>query len=205
MLDLQDLPRLALLGVCLSFVTNADAAPDLPVGLRVDLTGVVCRSASDVCDVEETFTGRNRVCPSDRVRPSGTPCRESVGPCDLPDECDGVSKSCANAFQPEGFLCDPEIRDVCDAPDSCTGSTANCPATYLSGVACRPAQGGCDIPDFCSGTSRECPGGDFGVSSTKTILPAGVVCRASTNPPCDPAESCDGVDAICPSDVNDCE
>lgn len=158
--------------------------------------GIVCRSPAGPCDAPEVCTGGMGACPADVMRPSGTECQPASGPCDEIDVCDGVAPFCRQRYKPAGTVCNAQVVGACDAPDVCTGTGTSCPPEFLSGVECRASAGGCDLAEFCFGSAADCP--------PDSVLPAGVVCRASRNLVCNPMESCDGVNANCPFDENMC-
>ena len=188
----------------------------------------VCRSSIGPCDVEERCSGTSLLCPADVVRPADTMCAASTGAaCDVPDFCDGLSAACPARFAPDTMICAPAMAGGCDVDDLCTGSSIDCPARFLAaGTVCLASSGGpCDTDDVCTGASAEClPRFLEGVAcraSTGACDPAemcgsdplcpadglalaGTVCRASTDPLCDPAESCDGASAMCPADRMTC-
>ncbi len=68
--------------------------------------GLVCRPASDVCDVDEECDGVNPLCPPDSVAGAFVECRPDAGQCDVADFCDGVNKPCPpDEFEPDGTVC----------------------------------------------------------------------------------------------------
>lgn len=184
----------------------------------------VCRSSIGACDVEERCNGTSLLCPTDVVRAADAVCAVSTGAaCDVDDVCDGVSAACPPRFAPAATVCAPAMVGGCDVDDVCTGTSIDCPSRFLAagtvclassggpcdtddvctgasaeclprfleGVACRASTGGCDPPEMC-GSDPLCP--------ADVLALAGVVCRASVDPVCDPAESCDGASAMCPAD-----
>ncbi len=159
--------------------------------------GVSCRPSTGDCDFPEACDGAAAACPADRVFAAGAVCRPAAGTCDLAESCDGASGACpTERFLPEGSVCDARVADVCDTPDRCTGMGPTCPAQYLAGVECRGARGACDVPELCTGGEIGCP--------PDVVLSAGSLCRASTDPMCDPTEACDGTASECPADETTC-
>jgi len=69
---------------------------------------------------------------------------------------------------------------------------------FETGDVCRPAVSVCDIEEVCNTTlSADCPPDEFQPNST-------VVHPSTSVDGCDPEETCSGVDATVPPDVNDC-
>jgi hypothetical protein len=116
--------------------------------------------------------------------------------CDVAEACTGVSAACPNdAFVASSTVCRSAVPGGCDVAENCTGSAAACPADAVSatGTVCRSVAGLCDVAETCNG-SNTCPADGFLSSAT--------VCRASTSiAACDPAESCTGSSALCPTNV----
>lgn len=160
--------------------------------------GHVCRAPAGTCDVEERCSGASALCPVDVVLPSGRVClaADPTNVCDVDDVCDGASPACAPAYAPSTVECAPAGGDLCDAPDHCAGASARCVAEFVTGVECRPSSGGCDVAELCDGRGASCP--------SDGVEPAGLSCRASTDPSCDPEEVCDGASSACPADENRC-
>ncbi len=76
-------------------------------------------------------------------------------------------------------------------------ASADCENTFcVDGVCCESACGGSDATD-CQVCSVAAGSRADGVCEP---LPAGTVCRAGALP-CDPEETCDGVDPLCPADA----
>lgn len=165
-------------------------------GNALSPNGLVCRSSAGLCDAPELCTGTTGTCPADVMRPAGTECQPASGLCDEPDLCDGVDQFCRPRYKAAGTVCNTTIAGPCDAEDQCTGTAPDCRPRYLSGVECRASVGECDLPEICFGASPNCP--------PDQVISAGIVCRASRNLMCNPMESCDGVSARCPADVNMC-
>ncbi|TAK24010.1 MAG: hypothetical protein EPO40_24925, partial [Myxococcaceae bacterium] len=128
--------------------------------------------------------------------PGGTVCRASAGVCDVAESCNGSGSACpADGFAASSTVCRAALSGGCDVAERCTGSTAACPAdgVVAAGTVCRAVAGVCDVAETCNG-SNTCPSDAF--------LPSSTVCRASgTIAACDPAESCTGSSALCPTNV----
>jgi hypothetical protein len=152
-------------------------------------TGTVAGSCSQPGMCNSTGT-----CLAPGVAAAGTHCASPSLPCVLGGTCDGTSLNCQMMYAPTTTLCGGMSGGVCAAHDHCDGA-GSCVQGYVSGVVCRPANGGCDIAESCSGASVNCP--------PDAYEGPGTVCRASSMA-CDPAESCDGSSAMCPADVNPC-
>ncbi|KDO18363.1 hypothetical protein SPRG_21682 [Saprolegnia parasitica CBS 223.65] len=89
---------------------------------------VVCRQASDICDVPEYCTSYNGKCPHDTFAPRTTECT-SIGAssdhaCDGVDYCDGSGK-CVDTIAKD-TLCHA-AEDLCDTSRFCNGVHAWCP------------------------------------------------------------------------------
>ena len=152
----------------------------------VSLSGTVCRASTDECDPEETCDGVFNTCPSDSLIADGTACTDDGLGC-TDDTCQaGV---CSHPTQAAGFVCRAST-DECDPQETCDGVATACPgdAFTADGAAC--TDDGLDCTDDTCQT---------GVCSHPTQA-AGFVCRASTDE-CDPQETCDGVDTVCPGDA----
>lgn len=158
--------------------------------------GLVCRSALGPCDAPEQCNGVAGACPSDVLRVVGTQCAPASGLCDDPDLCNGTDAFCQPRYKPAGTICDTSISGSCDTPDTCTGTAPDCRPKHLVNVVCREAVSPCDRAEICGGGSVDCP--------PDQVVQAGLPCRVSSNPLCNPSESCDGVSAMCPADVNSC-
>jgi hypothetical protein len=183
--------------------------------------GVVCRAASDSCDLSESCDGVGTSCPVDDVRGVGHACPDDGETCTA-DECDGVGKACTHPAGNVGVLCRASAGD-CDLAEGCDGSSPDCPADALqpAGAVCRGSAGECDVVETCLGDSAVCPGetykpagtgctDDGSVCSTDLCTGsgplcqhaagnAGFPCRAALGD-CDVPESCDGAAVGCPSD-----
>ncbi len=138
--------------------------------------GTVCRPVAGDCDVEETCSGADDICPPDGFVAGGTECRAQAGLCDVAEDCTGASADCpADGFVAGGTECRPSIGD-CDQPEDCTGAGPLCPPDTLSqftcGTICRPAQGACDTADFCESFALtgnfDCPGEVTACTATAT-------------------------------------
>ncbi len=115
-------------GVCDSCLQQQTGAADgqcLPVP-----AGLVCRLASDVCDLQEVCDGQTADCPADQLQSSAVVCRAAAGPCDAVEACDGVSNSCPTDQLDAASICRP-AAGPCDAVESCSGLAADCPADEL--------------------------------------------------------------------------
>ncbi|KDO17533.1 hypothetical protein SPRG_16920, partial [Saprolegnia parasitica CBS 223.65] len=91
-------------------------------------SSVVCRHASDICDVPEYCTGYVGKCPHDKFASRTTECtpigESSDHACDGVDYCDGHGK-CVDHFEKD-TLCHV-AEDLCDTNLFCNGAHASCP------------------------------------------------------------------------------
>ena len=147
-----------------------------PVGL-----GIVCRPATEPCDVEESCDGASLECPTDGFAAAGTPCREAAGPCDLADACEGSSAECPDAFVADGTDCDDGA--YCNGAEVCeTGACTAQPAPDCDDHdACTVDT--CVEPTGCTSASlAACPAGvDAGArdAGTGEVVSYGCSCRAA--------------------------
>jgi len=184
--------------------------------------GVVCRPASDTCDVSEACDGVATSCPDDLVRPDGQPCPDDGETCTA-DRCDGAGKTCTHPAGNLGVEC-RAAAGSCDVGEGCDGASPTCPSDALqpAGAVCRAAAGECDVVETCTGASAACPAETFkaagtgctddgsvcstdlctGASAECRHAPgnAGSLCRAAVGD-CDVAEACDGSGVLCPADA----
>jgi len=160
---------------------TTDACDDGTCVFTAGNGGVVCRPSAGLCDVEETCTGSDSLCPRDVVANSGTVCR--------------ARGALSGAVEPaEGYA----GAHQCDVPEVCDGVNPTCPDDVVqpAGISCRARTGLCDEAERCDGTSKFCP--------PDAVLPADTVCRASpaNNEVCNPVEVCDGTSAACPANTH---
>ncbi|KDO26753.1 hypothetical protein SPRG_20550 [Saprolegnia parasitica CBS 223.65] len=94
---------------------------------------VVCRQASDICDVPEYCTSYNGKCPRDEFASRTT-------------ECTSIGESSDHA---------------CDGVDYCDGS-GKCVDTIAKDTLCHAAEDLCDTSRFCNGVHAWCPHGNDG-------------------------------------------
>jgi cysteine-rich repeat protein len=137
---------------CTADVCNGSGACTHPAGNG----GVVCRAATDVCDVAEVCTGSSPACPVNGFRPSSFICRGTTGECDVAESCTGNGPLCpSNAFAPPNSACtadaNPCTADRCDGSGACTHPPGN------PGVVCRTSTAACDVAEICDGVSVVCP------------------------------------------------
>ena len=110
-----------------------------------------------------------------------------------------TSGTCCNTstgcFTTPGTTCRASAGG-CDITETCSGSSSACPADSFqpNTYACRTPSGACDAIEMCTGTGASCP--------ADAKLPAGTVCRAAGTLPCNPAETCDGSNNVCPGETN---
>jgi len=143
-----------------------DAAGDQAIGPCWGVSGpvkagVVCRSAVDVCDVDEVCDGIHSECPDDQYAPTTTICRKAAGDCDIAESCTGSDPNCPDdAVMTAGTLC-RKAAGVCDVAESCSGTDPACPADDLvpPGTTCRASidSNQCDPAEVCTGTGVTCP------------------------------------------------
>ncbi len=190
------------------------------------ISGTLCRAQVDVCDVPETCSGTQSICPNDAKRIAGTECRSSAGACDPFESCTGGNSCPADVLSPAGTSC-RIAADVCDLPETCLGSSAACPSDSFKPLnsVCRDSTEACDPAEVCSGSSATCPAdtscpvitcgngipdagepcdwsisGSICCSPTCTFKSATIVCRAPAGL-CDQDELCSGASATCPTDI----
>ena len=173
--------------VCTGDVCDAAGTCSHPAGHA----GVVCRDASDACDVAEVCDGAQSDCPGDGYASATEVCRAAEGVCDLEERCTGDGPAC-----PADVKSQAECRasaGSCDVAEVCDGSANACPADGFASAAteCRASAGVCDVGENCTGNSAVCPDDGFRASTTE--------CRGSGGI-CDVAENCTGQGAACPDD-----
>ncbi|MCC6336136.1 MAG: hypothetical protein IT380_19390 [Myxococcales bacterium] len=110
----------------------------------------------------------------------------------------GCDSDCGSGWCVEGVCCDSACsRGAADSCLACTVARGALQAGHCSlrsaGTLCAYAPGACATNRLCTGASGDCP--------PAVVFPAGVTCRPSNQPVCDPAESCDGVNVDCPPDI----
>lgn len=163
-------------------------------GTCVNVSGVECRTASDLCDVAEVCDGTSPTCPTDALAAPTVECRPANGSCDAAESCSGVSAACpSDGYAPTSTEC-RAAADICDTAEFCSGSGSECPSDLVAnaGVVCRVAAGDCDLAESCDGSGVSCPGDSFTAQGTS--------CRPATDL-CDAVESCTGTAPECPLDA----
>lgn len=174
------------------------------------------------CDAQNTCSS-DGTC-TDNVKPYPFVCRVPNGFCDNKEVCDGLSKECpAEGYKPIGTICGDPISGACDEADRCDGQGSCIYKVASNGTLCRAAQDACDVSEFCDGLSTQCPVNMYAMTGTicgpaptlvcdaqntcnangvciDNIAPNTTLCRDSRSV-CDPAEYCNGMNTICPSDL----
>jgi hypothetical protein len=150
----------------------------------------VCRASAGGCDVAETCTGTDTVCPPDGFADPTTMCRAPGGACDVAEYCTGSSATCPDDAKSVATC--RTSAGMCDVAEVCDGVSNDCPGDSFvaSTVTCRESSGVCDVAEQCTGAGPACPPDGFQV---------GTVCRESAGA-CDVAEVCSGGSAACPAD-----
>ncbi|KAM3961771.1 LOW QUALITY PROTEIN: disintegrin and metalloproteinase domain-containing protein mind-meld [Aphomia sociella] len=82
--------------------------------------GVVCRDASNECDLEETCTGLSGTCPPDAHRKNGEPCEEGKGYC-FAGQCPTLSLQCERIWGPGTIGADKECFEQFNSKGAVTG------------------------------------------------------------------------------------
>lgn len=192
------------------------------------VTGCDCIGSGtlDSCyDAAGTASGRDAVCAG--INPAtpnccGTGATAHCEACCNTADC-GTGKVCASWACVSGAVCGNgkvEGTEQCDGGLCCKNDCT----FYRSTMICRDSTAACDPAEYCTGSSRTCPadidncGGGGAVcgngvketgeacdggaccTSSCTFRPNTFTCRASAGI-CDPAESCTGSSALCPSDA----
>ncbi len=164
--------------------------PSLEGTCTPELPGVICRSATDLCDAPETCDGSKPTCPVDTKKANGDICREAAGLCDEPETCDGINVTCPTDLKkPLGETC-RSVAGLCDLEaEQCDGTNPTCPEDALRAntYECRVSKGDCDPAEQCDGITGTCP------DDVKSIA----LCRPSAGL-CDVEEYCNGSDNDCP-------
>ncbi len=154
-----------------------------PHGSFISGTGAVESGFEEPCGaVPFVYTATRSACGNGAIDAGET--------CDDGNRVDGDCCSSECTRDVAGTLCMGDghdcTADVCDAGGACTH------ALRSAGTVCRFALDPiCDLDELCDGTSLDCP--------ADAIAPPGTVCRPARHP-CDAAEVCDPVFAVCPSE-----
>ncbi|KAJ0180250.1 hypothetical protein K1T71_003654 [Dendrolimus kikuchii] len=82
--------------------------------------GVVCRDATNECDLEETCTGLSGSCPADAHRKNGEPCEDGKGYC-FAGQCPTLSLQCERIWGPGTVGADKECFEQFNSKGSVTG------------------------------------------------------------------------------------
>ncbi|XP_048479376.1 disintegrin and metalloproteinase domain-containing protein 11 isoform X5 [Plutella xylostella] len=82
--------------------------------------GIVCREASNECDLEETCTGVSGSCPVDAYRKNGEPCEENKGYC-FSGQCPTLSLQCERIWGPGTTGADKECFEQFNSKGAVTG------------------------------------------------------------------------------------
>ncbi|XP_061383408.1 disintegrin and metalloproteinase domain-containing protein 22 isoform X4 [Danaus plexippus] len=82
--------------------------------------GIVCREATNECDLEETCTGLSGACPSDAYRKNGEPCESGKGYC-FAGQCPTLSTQCEKIWGPGANGADKECFEQFNSKGSMTG------------------------------------------------------------------------------------
>jgi MYXO-CTERM domain-containing protein len=178
-----------------------------------------CRGSSGVCDVAEVCPGNSALCPVDSFQSSAVQCQapSCTGSTAIPPvNCSGSTPSCPTQAPVD---CSPFTCSGNSCANGCVDDTSCNPGNYCSGGKCK-AQGNpgdaCSATDqclsgicvdgvccktTCGNDPNDCEACNLPSSpGTCTPLPKTSVCRGSAGV-CDPAETCDGVNAACPADA----
>ncbi|XP_050665177.1 disintegrin and metalloproteinase domain-containing protein 33 [Leptidea sinapis] len=82
--------------------------------------GVVCRDATNECDVEETCTGLSGACPVDSYRKNGVPCESGKGYC-FAGQCPTLSLQCEKIWGPGTIGADKQCFEQFNSKGAVTG------------------------------------------------------------------------------------
>jgi hypothetical protein len=148
-------------------------------------SGQCCPRSANSCDADAEFL----------MNPFSAPGITDFSPCSIGNICSALADptlsscltdnrnietvtegQCGNGIVEEGEQCDCGGEEGCANSPCCDGSTCR----FAQGAVCDPANEGC--------CTTQCQ-----------LASNGTVCRASTGV-CDPAETCSGNNATCPSD-----
>ncbi len=123
-------------GVCCSTACGGNDPSDcqacsVQAGAQIDGTCApvaprVCRPVAGPCDVAESCTGVDALCPVDGFQPNTTVCSPKSSACVAAALCTGVSAACpAPSFEPAGTECRAPAGE-CRQHAVCDGLTADC-------------------------------------------------------------------------------
>jgi hypothetical protein len=134
--------------------------------------------------------------------------------------CDGVNNAC-----PSDAKSTAECRasgGICDVAEVCDGVNNACPADAKSTAECRASSGVCDVAESCDGCQQRLPDDDVlpngttvprlggrlrrheaATASARTarLMPRATASAARPAGSATSAETCDGVNNACPTDV----
>lgn len=111
-------------------------------------SGVICRAAAGLCDVEERCSGTSTACPANLLRT--TVCGPAAFPCEADAVCDGVNPFCPlKPFRDAGSVC---ASPACLPPVTCSGVTTACLGPADAGPLCDD-RNLCSVDTCAGGTS----------------------------------------------------